>query len=422
MKRRDFLGLTLGVGAAFGGGQQLFSAWAAEKGSKPGFFFRDGDRVVMIGDSITEQHQHSNFVEIYTLSRFPNWKLAFRNVGIGGDTSTGGNGRAQRDVLSFRPTAVTITFGMNDAGYKYPYDPARMEAYRTGLQGMADQLKAAHARVAILSSSPVEKAEDGPAMQGYNQTLEAFAGTAQQVAQKNGFQYVDQFHPHVQTLQKSRDAKASNRINGGDAVHPGPSGQLLMTWAILKGLGAPALVSSAEVNARSGKAGKHENCTVSAVKKEPKGVSFTRADNALPFWIPHSAWPILQWAPIEQDLDQYLLRVTGLPEGNYTIRIDGQPSGSASAAELATGFNMALLTTGPIAKQAEAVYEAVFAKNSYYHDQIFRGVVLNRKVAEADKAAMIEERMKGMPKLEQAIRDALVLKPHRFEISPGNLF
>src|ERR1700716_3084123 len=78
------------------------------------FFFRDGDRIVIIGDSITEQHLYSNYVEMWTVSRFPAWKLAFRNVGIGGDTSPGGNGRFKRDVLSFHPTAMTVDFGMND--------------------------------------------------------------------------------------------------------------------------------------------------------------------------------------------------------------------------------------------------------------------------------------------------------------------
>src|SRR6516165_144036 len=78
------------------------------------FFFRDGDVIVMIGDSITEQHLYSNYVEMWTVSRFPNWKLTFRNVGIGGDTSAGGNARFARDVLLHKPTAMTVDFGMND--------------------------------------------------------------------------------------------------------------------------------------------------------------------------------------------------------------------------------------------------------------------------------------------------------------------
>src|SRR3954447_3406823 len=113
MKRRRFLGLAaLAAVAAIGWGRGP----ALTAAPANGFFFRDGDRVVMTGDSITEQHLHSNYVESFVQSRFPRWKLTFRNTGIGGDTATGGNRRAARDLLAYKPTAVTITFGMNDAG------------------------------------------------------------------------------------------------------------------------------------------------------------------------------------------------------------------------------------------------------------------------------------------------------------------
>ena len=104
------------------------------------FFFKDGDVVVMIGDSITEQHLYSNFVEMWTVTRFPNWKLTFRNVGIGGDRSVGGNARFARDVLRFKPTAMTVDFGMNDGGYR-AFGDDTFKPYMDGLQGMADQAK-----------------------------------------------------------------------------------------------------------------------------------------------------------------------------------------------------------------------------------------------------------------------------------------
>src|SRR3954470_1818324 len=85
------------------------------------FFFKDGDRVIMIGDSITEQYLYSSYVEMWTSTRFPSWDITFRNVGIGGDRSVGGNSRFKRDVLANKPTAMTVDFGMNDGGYK-PFD------------------------------------------------------------------------------------------------------------------------------------------------------------------------------------------------------------------------------------------------------------------------------------------------------------
>src|SRR5262249_19141330 len=51
------------------------------------FLIRDGDRVVFLGASITEQRLYTTYIEAYALSRHPSWKLSFRNVGWGGDTS-----------------------------------------------------------------------------------------------------------------------------------------------------------------------------------------------------------------------------------------------------------------------------------------------------------------------------------------------
>src|SRR5262249_39920955 len=320
--------------------------------SAPTFFFRDGDRVVMIGDSITEQLLHSNYVEIYTISRFPKWRLAFRNAGIGGDTSAGGNSRTARDVLSFHPTAVTLTFGMNDAGYG-GVDPQRLEKYGTGLQGMIDQIRPTGARMALLSTSPVEYVTgDQGRLEHYNETLERFAASAKEVAGRNQVLFVDQLHPHLAVLEKAHAANPASRINGGDAVHPGPAGQWLMAWGILKGLGAPPLVSEAELDARSRLVPPREGWTIHHLPKLPEGIAFDRSDNALPCYIQPEARPMLARAPIVEDVDRYLLTVKNLPEGRYTLAIDGETCATLPASELANGFNMALLDTGPIARQA----------------------------------------------------------------------
>src|SRR5262249_8189067 len=106
------------------------------------FFFKKGDIVVVMGDSITEQRLYSNYLELWSVTRFPHYNLVFRNVGIGGDRSTGGNARFKRDVLTFQPTALTIDFGMNDGNYK-PFAETSFAPYMKGLQGIADQAKAA---------------------------------------------------------------------------------------------------------------------------------------------------------------------------------------------------------------------------------------------------------------------------------------
>jgi lysophospholipase L1-like esterase len=404
----------------------LVAVPAGEKApAAKGFFIKDGDTVVMIGDSITEQHLYSNYVEMWTVSRFPAWKLTFRNVGIGGDTSPGGNGRFKRDVLAYKPTVLTVDFGMNDGGYR-PFDEGRFANYMKGLHGIADQAKAAGIRVAWITPQPVEHNPNNAKAEAYNETLERFSDGVKEIAEKNGGIFVDQFHPYWAVIHKAREKGEKGRITGGDAVHPGPPGQSLMAASILKGLGFPPLVSRVEISSKQvGQAGVGtHNCEISELEGNQEGgvhttLSFKRLDKALPFF-PEDAKGILKWAPLLEEMNQYGLTVKGLKPGRYEIRLGGTKVAERSAAELAKGVNLAseVLTAGPVADQVRKVWKAVQDKNRYFHDQIFRGVVLNGKLQGEQREALYAERTKRMPELDAAVREALAMRPYPVEILP----
>ncbi len=397
------------------------------------FFFKDGDTVVMIGDSITEQHLYSNYVEMWTVTRFPGWKLTFRNVGIGGDRSVGGNSRFARDVLLHKPTAMTVDFGMNDGSYK-AFEEGTFKPYMDGLQGMANQAKTANIRVAWVTPQPLDTGDQGTtALTGYNQTLEKFSEGVKTIADKNQGLFVDQFHPYLATLDKARSKGPTySRITAGDAVHPGFPGQALMAASILKGLSFPTLVSSAEIDATAGKATAAKNCTIENVTAKDGGVSFSRLDAALPFF-PKEAAPILPHAPILEELNNYHLKVTGLAAGNYEVKVGGKKVADLTAEQLAAGANIAagVLNEGPIADQVKSVKEAIEAKNRFYHDMIFRGIVLSNvsipewlgikitpQEIEAKKQAAIAERLAKLPELDAAVAKTLAMKANTFEIVP----
>lgn len=111
---------------------------AAETSGK--FFFKSGDRIVFLGDSITEPYQYSSDIELYLTTRFPKWNLTFINAGIGGDTAGGGAGRFANHVLAEKPTAVLINFGMNDGGYG-AFNPGSNKYYVEKTRFMLDQAK-----------------------------------------------------------------------------------------------------------------------------------------------------------------------------------------------------------------------------------------------------------------------------------------
>ena len=395
------------------------------------FFFKPGDVVVMIGDSITEQHLYSNYVEMWTSTRFPKWKLTFRNVGIGGDTSGGGNSRFTRDVLVHKPTAMTIDFGMNDGRYR-GFEEATFKPYMDGLQGMANQAKAANIRTAWVTPQPLDTDQQGPtALTAYNQTLEKFSEGVKSIADTNGGLFVDQFHPYLATLDRARGKGPKyDRITGGDAVHPGPPGQALMAASILKELNFPSMVSSVEIDASTKKVVSQKNCVVEVADLNSAGVTFKRLDEALPFF-PADAASILPSAPSLEELNDYRLKVTGLAAGKYEVRVGGKKIAELTSEQLAAGANLAAgaLADGPIADQVKAVRSAIEKKNSFHHDAIFRGIVLTgvpgwvheiipAPELEAKKKAIIERRLAELPALDAEIAKALELKANTFEVIP----
>jgi len=413
------------------------------------FAIRDGDRVVFLGDSITEQRLYTTYVEAYTLTRYPQWKLWFRNVGWGGDTSwlrqrshpdeaklfaaddstqeqmvrdavTHG---LERDVLPLKPTFVTVKFGMNDHSYQ-AFREDIFKAYVRSQTKIAEILKIAGARVAFLTPQPIEDKRPDPAQDIRNQSLRKFNDGLKEVAAKEGAIFVDQFDPYMAMLERERADHPNDFVGGGDAVHPGPIGHTVMAWAILKALNAPALVSSVEIDCNS-KQAKTERCSVRELSVSAGTVSFERQDEALPMPIDEKASNALKLAPILQELSQYELKVTGLPSGDYELSIDSQPVANISADQLGQGFNLAI-QAGPITKQARQVLSLVFQKNNVYYNR-WRNVQLYAFPEWARSPQMEERRVAELARLDQQIEglekeidSARKPAPHRFELKPAS--
>lgn len=79
--------------------------------------FKEGDRAVFLGNSITDGGRYHSFIWLYYMTRFPNMPIRVFNGGIGGDTAYDMNKRLDGDIFSKNPTVLMVTFGMNDSGY-----------------------------------------------------------------------------------------------------------------------------------------------------------------------------------------------------------------------------------------------------------------------------------------------------------------
>jgi lysophospholipase L1-like esterase len=338
------------------------------------FFFEKGDRIVFLGDSITEQYQYSTYLELYLTTRFPQWNLTFINAGIGGDTATGGATRFANHVLAEKPTAVTIDFGMNDGGYG-KFDANRNKNYVKNTDAMLEMAKKAGVRVALISPNAVET-RTRPGLKTYLETQKQFYAPLQEIAHKFNVPFVDQYRITRSALEKmAADDPMATKVNPfPDGVHTSPSGGLLMAHTILVGLHAPAVVSDVAIDAAANKAAT-KACRVENLKATTSGVEFQRTDEALPLPVQNDWVSVLPYVDQLKDLNWYGLKVTGLATGKYTVLIDGKDVATFTADQLAEGVNLGNLTSGPIHDQAQEVFQAINAKNNLVH-QRFRGVVM----------------------------------------------
>lgn len=183
---------------------------------------RPHERILFLGDSITEQNLWTLYVETELLIRFPQYRLRFRNRGWASNRAPDGLARFDRDVTPQRPTWVWIAFGMNDGGYG-PLSQRLLDSYRTAMTELAQKVRAIGARPLILGPTAV-----GARFPGYNETLAHFRDAAREVAEAAGAPFIDLLPPLM-----GRDDLLL------DGVHPNEAGHRVIADAILAALDLP---------------------------------------------------------------------------------------------------------------------------------------------------------------------------------------
>lgn len=382
------------------------------------FFFKDGDRILFLGDSITEQYQYSNDIETYLTTRFPKWRMQFLNAGIGGDTATGGANRFKTHVLDEKPTAITINFGMNDGGYG-AFDKNRNAQYVQNTEKMLAAAKEAGIRVALCSPNAVDRRVQ-ERFKLYLETQKEFYAPLAESAKRFGFPFADQYAITRAALEKMEADKADNVKPFGDGFHTSSPGGLFMAHAILTSLHAPARVSEATIDVTASKA-TGAGCQITGLSADPAALEFERLDDALPMPIQNDWVSLLPYVNNLKDLNWYGLQVNGLASGKYSIAIDGVEVAQHSAEELAAGVNLGNVTKGPIHEQGQKVRGAIGAKNQMVH-QRFRGVVMFNApdwladVANERKAAELAKRLEKIAAAQAAIYEAVQPVKHKWTI------
>jgi acyl-CoA thioesterase-1 len=162
-----------------------------------------GTTVVFLGDSITHGHRLPRNVAFpYRVGQAVGVNAI--NAGISGDTTDGGLGRLERDVLAHRPRVVVVGLGVNDAfGQRPPDHVAR------NLLTITQRIRATGAHVVLL-----HMAVPGVAGDGYRVGL-------REIARSEGATLVEDFLDGVVPAHTY------------DRLHPDEQGQAMLAERLL---------------------------------------------------------------------------------------------------------------------------------------------------------------------------------------------
>jgi len=334
--------------------------------------FSNGDRAVYLGDSITDGGHYHSYIWLYYMTRFPYMDVKVFNAGIGGNTAGDMFERLDGDVFSKEPTVLMVTFGMNDTGYvEYNQEGADKYGEKRYKECIANfdkiekrLLSLDNVHIVMIGGSPYDETaqiEGNVPFKGKNAVMDRVVEYQKAAAERNGWDFVDFSKPLVEVSQKMQAEDPSFTITMGDRVHPDNDGHMVMAYLFLKAQGfAGKKVADIEVDAASSNVIKSENCTISNIRKDRKGISFNYLAESLPYPLDTVARGFgaarcqanaMKMVPFMEEMNQEILKVTGL-EGDYELLIDGQPLGVWDAGELAKGINMAELTWSPQYQQA----------------------------------------------------------------------
>lgn len=346
-------------------------AGLAAAAPQPGFALHDGDRVVFYGDSITEQHHYTSYVEDYVLGHMPDAKIDFVNAGWASDNVGGGFGgaidqRLSRDVLVDHPTVVTVMLGMND-GHRLAWNQPMASAFEAGYKHILDRLakEAPGAHVTVLGPSPFDDVTKPFEYEGgYNSVLLRFDAFVQAQAETRKLGFCDMNAPLTRMLERAKaiDPELSKKLIP-DRIHPGAAAGWVMAASLLQAWQGTPWVSQVGLAYGQTKPVVMQSAQVSDVATTPAGMSWTERDDALPAAFDRSdvlTTLVLKASDVEAALSREPLRVAGLPAGPYALSIDRVEAGRFDAAQLAAGVDLARLDT-PMTRQAARLHQLTLA-------------------------------------------------------------
>ena len=398
--------------------------------------------VAFIGDSITHNAHHLKGIEHYYHTRYPQKDIVFMNKGISGDTALKVLGRFDwdltNDMISGEIDEAAIMIGMNDVSVgKYSEDSTYTDAQKdTSIQACVDNVEKiinkcmeAGISLTIITPSAFDDTEgfteatreNAPEVNTYG--LRKISEKLTVLAEEYDIPLVDLWTPTTEFTNYARSVYGETGaiIAGNDRCHPGEQGGTYMAYQFIKQQDGNPIIAKVEIDAENGTK-TAENADVNLTSVGDSKIVYEYLPKAIPFAYTTYYQALEGWdATITEDINQEIIKITGLSEGTYSIKIgENTLTKTYTALELADGINIAVDENNPAQIQSKAAYEK--AKIKVTNESQYRNSAFSEQYIMAHPEVDISKFDENSTNEELAVFGTTLCQPYRdyFSTSSSN--
>ena len=208
-----------------------------------------GDRIVFIGDSITDAGRRDTNGRPFGLGYMRLWRALLRirqaersttlqifNRGVGGNTIRNLQHRWQTDCLDLNPDHLLVKIGINDINRTLSNgaDPVTVEDYQNILRHLLEQVRQQNPKCSITLITPFYLSRCANPVNYRKKVLDAlplYIAVVNKVAKEFDAAVVD-LQTCFQAHLDHRSPAHFGKHNGVDVVHPSEGGALIMAEAV----------------------------------------------------------------------------------------------------------------------------------------------------------------------------------------------
>ncbi|MCI9306417.1 MAG: hypothetical protein HFI28_08055 [Lachnospiraceae bacterium] len=374
---------------------------------KEEFLFEDGDVVGFIGDSITHVEysgiSYQEFLYNYYITRYPQWELEFRNLGVGSYTAADALKlyRGEWGIYDAELEGITkavIMFGMNEA-----LTGTATEEYIENIQELTELLKEHGLKsedIILAAPTPFDQTrssnylEDGQMYLRVDDSIREYIVKLENLADTLGTHYIDLHTPMlwVTSLLQKEDQDATLTMD--DNIHPNGVGNALAGYFFLYQQGADNDVASVRI-LKNGDA-LAENAQVRGLKRKGDSyMEFSYQPQSLPLAVPLEVKEANEYIGMLEGISRETLQIEGLrPELRYTVYMNRVKIDVFTGAQLAQGVNLASYDWNPgqmAAKDIEVLNQKWHRSSAEYRSVLHRAAREESTASQEDVDAAYKE-------------------------------